>query len=98
MLLDYYYTYLANTTRPDITYTAGVLSCFNSNPGMAHWKAVKHVLQYLKETLDMKLEYGPDEGTEKQFVTFCDADHAGNLDNGKSTSGILVKVGRGAVI
>ena len=46
----------------------------------------------------MKLEYGPDEDMEKLFVTFCDADHGGNLDNGKSTSGVLVKVGRGAVI
>ena len=90
--------YLANTSRPDIAYTAGVLARFNSNPGMAHWKAVKHVFRYLKGTLNMKLEYGPDEDTTEQFVTFCDADHGGNKDNGKSTSGILAKVGRGAVI
>jgi len=65
---------------------------------MAYWKAVKHAFCYLKGTLNMKLEYGPDEDMEKLFVTFCDADHGGNLDNGKSTSGVLVKVGRGAVI
>ena len=74
------------------------MSHFNSNPGVAHWKAVKHAFQYLKGTLDMKLEYGPDEETQELFVTFCDADHPGNPGNGKSTSGILVKVGRGAVI
>jgi len=65
---------------------------------MAHWKAVKHAFHYLKGTLNIKLEYGPDEDTEKLFVTFCDADHGENLDNRKSTSGVLVKVGRGAVI
>ena len=90
--------YLATTSRPDIAYIAGVLARFNSNPGVAHWKAVKHAFRYLKGTLDMKLEYGADEDTEELFVTFCDADHGGNPDNGKSTSGILVKVGRGAVI
>jgi hypothetical protein len=35
--------YLATMTRPDIAYTVGVLARFNSNPGMAHWKAVKHL-------------------------------------------------------
>jgi len=90
--------YLATISRPDIAYTAGVLAHFNSNPGMTHWKAVKHAFCYLKGTLNMKLEYGPDEDTEELFVTFCDTDHGGNPDNGKSTSGVLVKVGRGAVI
>jgi hypothetical protein len=40
--------YLAFTTRPDIAYAAGVLARFNSNPGLPHWQAVKHVLGYLK--------------------------------------------------
>jgi len=75
-----------------------VVALTNSNPGMAYWKAVKHAFRYLKSTLNMKLEYGPDEDTEELFVTFCDADHGGNPDNRKSTSGVLVKVGRGAVI
>ena len=38
----------------------------------------------------MKLEYGPNEeiGSE-MFVTYCDADHGGNKDNGKSTTGYI---------
>src|SRR6267142_3226062 len=40
--------YLALTIRPDIAYAAGVLARFNSNPGLPHWQAAKHVLQYLK--------------------------------------------------
>ena len=90
--------YLAITSRQDIAYTAGVLARFNFNLGMAHWKTGKHAFHYLKGTLNMKLEYGSDEDTEELFVTFCDADHGGNPDNGKSTSGVLVKIGRGAVI
>jgi len=36
--------YLALTTRPDIAYAARVLARFNSNPGLPHWQAAKHVL------------------------------------------------------
>ena len=90
--------YLAIMTRPDIAYTVGVLARFNSNPGKAHWLAVKHLFRYLKGTLDMKLEYGPDPAIgSDMFVTFSDADHGGDKDSGKSTSGYMVKLGSGAV-
>jgi hypothetical protein len=90
--------YLATMTRPDIAYTVGVLARFNSNPGMAHWKAVKHLFRYLKGTLDMKLEYGPDSSLGKDmFITFSDVDHGGDKDCGKSTSGYMVKLGTGVV-
>jgi hypothetical protein len=49
--------YLATATRPDIAYAVGVLARFNSNPGVVHWKAVKHLFRYLKGTLDYKLTY-----------------------------------------
>ena len=90
--------YLAVMTRPDISYTVGVLARFNSNPGRAHWNAVKHLFRYLKGTVDMKLEYGPDESIgPEMFVTYSDADHGGNKDNGKSTTGYMVKLGLGVV-
>ena len=90
--------YLATMTRPDIAYTVGVLARFNSNPGQAHWNAVKHLFRYLKGTVELKLEYGPDEtiGSE-MFATYSDADHGGNKDNGKSTTGYMVKLGSGVV-
>ena len=88
--------YLALTTRPDIAYAAGVLARFNSNPGLAHWQAVKHVLRYLKGTSDHKLAYRPSNAPEP-FITYSDADHGENLDNGRSTGGYVVKIGTGAV-
>ena len=90
--------YLAIMTRPDIAYAASVLARFNSNPGLAHWKAVKHLFRYLKGTVDLKLTYGPDPSIgDDQFITYCDADHGGNKDNGKSTTGYMVKLGSGVV-
>ena len=44
--------YLAVATRPDITQ-------FSRNPGMRHWRAVKHLFRYLKGTIDYKLTYSP---------------------------------------
>ena len=89
--------YLATTTRPDIAYAAGVLARFNSNPGITHWKAVKHLLRYLKGTMDMKLTYGPDPSNPDLFIGFSDANFGGDKDNGKSTTGYMIKVGSGAV-
>jgi hypothetical protein len=88
--------YLAMNTRPDICYPVGVLARFCSNPGMAHWKAVKHLFRYLQGTKDMKLVYRPDDSQEL-FTSFADADHGGDKNSGKSTGGYLIKFGSGAV-
>lgn len=64
--------YLAICTRPDIAYTVSTLSRFNSSPGPAHWKAVKHLFRYLQGTLDLRLTYRPDLSSDAPFVTFCD--------------------------
>ena len=89
--------YLAVATRPDISYSVGVLARFNKNPGLQHWKAVKHLLRYLKGTLDLKLTYAPTPSSDSLFTTYSDADLGGNPDNGRSTGGYVVKMGTGAI-
>jgi hypothetical protein len=89
--------YLATATRPDISYAVGVLARFSKNPGLQHWKAVKHLFRYLKGTLDLKLTYAPVPHSTELFTTYTDADHAGNPDNGRSTGGYIVKMGTGAI-
>ena len=88
--------YLSIATRPDISYAVGVLSRFSANPGVAHWKAVKHLMRYLKSTLDYKLTYAPDKSSDR-FVTYSDADFAGEHDSKRSTSAYVVKMGSGAI-
>ena len=88
--------FLALATRPNIAHTVSVLCRFNSNPGIAHWKSVKHLFRYLRGTLDYRLIYGPTDSNEL-FTSFCDADHAGNPDNGRSTSGYDLRIGSGAI-
>eukprot|EP00531_Pseudo-nitzschia_arenysensis_P008906 CAMPEP_0116127296 /NCGR_PEP_ID=MMETSP0329-20121206/6769_1 /TAXON_ID=697910 /ORGANISM="Pseudo-nitzschia arenysensis, Strain B593" /LENGTH=2217 /DNA_ID=CAMNT_0003621395 /DNA_START=65 /DNA_END=6718 /DNA_ORIENTATION=- len=43
-------TWLVISTRPDINVATKLLSKFNCNPSMGHFKAAKQVLQYLKST------------------------------------------------
>ena len=44
-------------TRPDIAYAIGLVSRFQSDPGMAHWKAIKRILRYLKGTAKYSICY-----------------------------------------
>ena len=44
-------------TRPDICYAVGIVSRYQSNPGMGHWIAVKHILKYLRRTRDYMFVY-----------------------------------------
>lgn len=63
---------------------------------MRHWKAVKHLFRYIKSILDYKLTYSPSSDPEL-FTSYTDADHAGDPDNGRSTSGFVIKMGTGAI-
>jgi hypothetical protein len=88
--------YLATTTRPDISYTVGVLGRFASKPGMSHWKAVKHLFRYLKGTLDLGIVYGPHSSGDLMH-SFSDSDHGGDKVKGRSTGGYAICIGSGAV-
>ena len=88
--------YLAIAMCPDIAYAVRCLAQFNSNPGLVHWTAMKHLLHYLKGTIDLTLTFAPDQ-LITLFQTWTDADHGGNPDSGRSTSGFITKIGTGAV-
>ena len=47
--------FLANVSRPDISYSVNFLSRYNSNPGNAHWVDAKRVIRYLKGTINHKM-------------------------------------------
>jgi hypothetical protein len=89
--------YLATQTCPDIAYTVGVLARFNSNPGEAHWKVVKHLFRYIKGTLDYHITYSKSSSSLHPFITYSDTDHGGCPDTGKSTGGYMVMMNSGPV-
>ena len=44
-------------TRPDIYYSVGMASQYQSNLELKHWQAVKHILKYLRRTRDYMIVY-----------------------------------------
>lgn len=82
--------YLVTGTRPDIAVAVGEVAKFSNNPGKQHWMAVKRILRYLKETVNVGINCNPDS---TELVGYSDADWAGDLDTRRSTTGYLFKFG-----
>ena len=81
-------------TRPDICYVVGLESRHQSNPGEAHWKAVKRILRYLKGTMDYSLCY---QGKDLHLRGYTDVDWAGDVDERKSTSSFIFLLGNSTI-
>ncbi|UYV84151.1 hypothetical protein LAZ67_X001338, partial [Cordylochernes scorpioides] len=81
--------YLANSSRPDMTFAVTKLAQFCSNPGERHWQAAKHILRYLQATKNVSLIYkrGSDD-----ILAFSDSDWANDIDDRRSTSGSAVTI------
>ena len=81
--------YVMLCTRPDISYSIGVLSKFLEQPTKMHWTSAKRILRYLKGTKDYKLCYRRNDSTS--MFACCDADWASSFDR-KSTTGFAIFV------
>ena len=82
-------------TRPDICYAVGIVSRYQSNPGLEHWGAVKHILKYLRRTRNHMLVYSGEDLTP---VGYTDSDFQSDKDSRRSTSGSVFILGGGAII
>jgi hypothetical protein len=68
-----------------------------ANSGPEHWKAVKHLFCYLRGTCNFHLTYKPKPSAPYPFYAYSHTDHGASLDNGRSTSAYVVKIGSGTV-
>ena len=87
--------HLMTNTRPDIAYAVIRVCQHCANPGPEHWKADKRILRYLKGTSNVGIQM---QGDPNKIVAFADSDWAGDVDDRKSTSGYLVKIGGTPII
>ena len=85
--------YAATVSRPDLAHAASVLSGYISKWNDSHWFAAKHLLRYIKGTLDLSLTFSD----QPMSLAFADADWGGDMDTHRSTTGYLFKVFGGAV-
>lgn len=87
--------YLANGTRPDISYAIGVASRYLENPSISHVNAAKRILKYIKGTMSYGILYG---STGKIIISgYSDSDYAGCLDTRRSTTGYVFTLNGSAI-
>jgi hypothetical protein len=90
--------YLCNS-RPDLSYAVGYLSRFMEAPREEHYAAVKRVLRYVAGTQQWGLHYHPGKknaGVPK-LLGFSDSDLAGDVNDRKSTSGLIFFLASGPI-
>src|ERR1700685_797014 len=54
--------YIANTTRPDISYAVNKLASYTANPSLEHYGSLKRILRYLAGTRDYGISYRKSTG------------------------------------
>jgi len=80
---------------PDLSYPVNLLAHFAYNPGKAHWNALKHVLEYIKRTLDYTIRYRA--GAILDLMGYVDSDFAGCKNTRRLTEGNIFVVAGGLV-
>ncbi|CAM8982133.1 unnamed protein product [Rhodiola kirilowii] len=87
--------YLANCTRPDISFAVNLLARFSSAPTKRHWNGVKHIFRYLQGTIDLGLFYP--NNTKPVLIGYADAGYLSDPHKGKSQTGYVFTHGGTAI-
>ena len=77
-------------TRPDLAWIVTKLSQHLSKPSLSDWTAVKHVLRYIKYSINYELTYQKSKNGLK-IEGFSDSDWASSADR-KSTTGYCFRL------
>ena len=81
-------------TRPDICYSIGIVSQYQSNPRPKHWQVVEYILKYLRRMRDYMLVY---RFKDLIPISYTDSDFQSDLDFRKSISGFVFTLEDGVI-
>lgn len=84
-------------TRPDISQAVRVVSRYMHDPDKEHWQAMKWILRYILNTVDVGLVFERDEKIGQGIVGYCDSDYAGDQDTRRSTIGYVFTLAKAPV-
>ncbi|XP_073152551.1 secreted RxLR effector protein 161-like [Henckelia pumila] len=87
--------FYSTITRPDISYSVGVVSQFMSKPCESHFIAAKRILRYIKGTLNFGLLYK--KNSSFLLTGFVDVDWADYVNDRRSTTGYCFNTGSAAI-
>ena len=82
-------------TRPDLAHSVTLLSQFSSCPNQTHLAATKRVLRSLKGTSEWKLTFP--KNNDSILHGFTDSSYGNFLDDRKSCSGYIFRLGEATI-
>ena len=90
--------YLVAITRDDMRFIQGKLAKYTQDPGREHMLALKHALRFLKGTTGYGIEFvwraedNRPRDEPMQIEAWTDSSFADDIDTGRTTLGMVVKV------
>ena len=87
--------YVANCTRPDITFAVNLLARHSVAPTKRHWTGVKNIFRYLQGTIDLGLFNQFDQ--DKSIIGYTDAGYLSDPHNARSQTGFVFLHGGTAI-
>ncbi|EYE90608.1 uncharacterized protein EURHEDRAFT_510308 [Aspergillus ruber CBS 135680] len=89
--------FLVTATRPDIAFAINQLSQYLAEPGQVHLGAAKHVLRYVKGTIDYGLVYGAKGRCQQGLIAYSDSAYANSKEN-RSTTGFIFMIDAAPIV
>jgi len=83
--------FTAVSVRPDIAFAVSYIARFTTHPSAEVCRAINHVFGYLAGTMDLGINIVKEDNSE--LIVYCDADYAGDVNDYRSTTGVLVLIG-----
>lgn len=80
-------SYLAVGTQPDMSFAVNCLARYSAAPGVSHWKALRHLVNFVMGSWDKVLCIHPNESSEP-LQCYVDASWGGQYS--KSTYGVFI--------
>jgi len=88
--------YLANSTRPDISFAVNLLARHSLKPTKRHWNGIKQIMRYLRGTEDYGLLYSKEKAKE-DLIGYADAGYLSDPHSGRSQNGYVFTCGGTAI-
>jgi hypothetical protein len=87
--------YLVNNTRPDIAFVVNCLARYSVARTMHHCNAIKNILRYLNDTIDLGLFFRRNQ--ESNLIRYANAGYLSDPQNGRSQTGFVFLHGGTAI-
>ena len=84
-------------TRSDLSQTVSMVNRYMHDSFRGHWEAVKWILRYIKETIDVGLIFEKDTNGKQECTGYVDSDYAGDLDKSRFMMGYVFTLSQAAV-